>query len=195
VRVATGHLVPGARAQCRRHSLFTTKASSPQHSESHSSPFPPRVSILLCPVVSCLLSSWRPASNSAFLLRGPHQRSLPRPHHSLARPSFAKRLVLRIATTALPTQQTYPHRHRTTTKPRARSVCNLCSPPASTCHLPAGFPTLRFPFADSPISPGELQSRLPTMSRTTMPTGAKTRLMSELKTLRKENWINFEDVS
>lgn len=33
------------------------------------------------------------------------------------------------------------------------------------------------------------------MSRTTMPTGAKTRLMSELKTLCKENWINFEDVS
>ncbi|KAK1835863.1 ubiquitin-conjugating enzyme E2 R1 [Podospora conica] len=31
------------------------------------------------------------------------------------------------------------------------------------------------------------------MSRTTMPTGAKTRLMSEMKALRKENWINFED--
>ena len=26
-----------------------------------------------------------------------------------------------------------------------------------------------------------------------MPTGAKTRLMSEMKALRKENWINFED--
>jgi hypothetical protein len=27
-----------------------------------------------------------------------------------------------------------------------------------------------------------------------MSTGAKTRLMSEMKALRKENWINFEDV-
>jgi len=32
------------------------------------------------------------------------------------------------------------------------------------------------------------------MSRSAAPTGAKTRLMSEMKTLRKEKWINFEDV-
>jgi ubiquitin-conjugating enzyme E2 R len=35
---------------------------------------------------------------------------------------------------------------------------------------------------------------LVTMSRAAAPTGAKTRLMSEMKALRKENWINFEDV-
>ena len=107
--------------------------------------FPFTSLFLPCPVICCLLSSWRPASNSTFLLG-----SLLRPHYSLTRPSFSKRLVLRRATTALPTQQTHPHRHRTTTKPRAWSVCNLCSPPASSCHLPADFPTLRFSFADSP---------------------------------------------
>ena len=32
------------------------------------------------------------------------------------------------------------------------------------------------------------------MSRAAAPTGAKTRLMSEMKALRKEKWINFEDV-
>ncbi|SPQ21619.1 792ac2e5-6b46-4ed5-880f-8f5fdb7ea004 [Thermothielavioides terrestris] len=31
------------------------------------------------------------------------------------------------------------------------------------------------------------------MSRATAPSGAKTRLMSEMKALRKEKWINFED--
>ncbi|KAL2197637.1 ubiquitin-conjugating enzyme/RWD-like protein [Corynascus similis CBS 632.67] len=31
------------------------------------------------------------------------------------------------------------------------------------------------------------------MSRAAAPTGAKTRLMSEMKALRKEKWINFED--
>ncbi|KAK5662753.1 hypothetical protein OQA88_6160 [Cercophora sp. LCS_1] len=31
------------------------------------------------------------------------------------------------------------------------------------------------------------------MSRSAAPTGAKTRLMSEMKTLRKEKWIHFED--
>ncbi|KAK4157219.1 ubiquitin-conjugating enzyme E2 R1 [Chaetomidium leptoderma] len=31
------------------------------------------------------------------------------------------------------------------------------------------------------------------MSRATAPTGAKTRLMSEMKGLQKEKWINFED--
>ncbi|KAH6626442.1 ubiquitin-conjugating enzyme/RWD-like protein [Chaetomium sp. MPI-SDFR-AT-0129] len=31
------------------------------------------------------------------------------------------------------------------------------------------------------------------MSRSAAPTGAKTRLMSEMKALRKEKWINFED--
>jgi hypothetical protein len=32
------------------------------------------------------------------------------------------------------------------------------------------------------------------MSRTAAPTGAKTRLMSEMKALRKETWIHFQDV-
>jgi hypothetical protein len=33
------------------------------------------------------------------------------------------------------------------------------------------------------------------MSRAAAPTGAKNRLMSEMKALRNEKWINFEDVS
>lgn len=33
-----------------------------------------------------------------------------------------------------------------------------------------------------------------TMSRAGSATGAATRLMSEMKALRKEKWINFEDV-
>src|SRR5690348_3919619 len=32
------------------------------------------------------------------------------------------------------------------------------------------------------------------MSYAAAPTGARTRLMSEMKALRKEKWINFEDV-
>lgn len=32
------------------------------------------------------------------------------------------------------------------------------------------------------------------MSRAAAPSGATTRLMSEMKALRKEKWINFEDV-
>jgi hypothetical protein len=43
--------------------------------------------------------------------------------------------------------------------------------------------------------PVALRSTTPAaaMSRTAAPTGAKTRLMSEMKALRKEKWIHFQD--
>lgn len=192
-----------------RHSLFTTEttqASSPQ--QLRVTVFPFTSLFLLCPVVSCLLR------------RGVRLRNLPScfgyltciDHHSVSPSSSpapttlprSARVLSRSAwSCAEPprpcqhntTQQTHPVRHRPTTKPRARPVGNISSPPTKTLSPPRRLSSLHSPSVNSPISPREPQSQLPTMSRTTMPTGAKTRLMSELKTLRKENWINFEDVS
>lgn len=211
VRIATGHLGARARAQRRRHSPFAVDHRNhpgifAPTTPSHGLPLHESPSSLPCGFLSP--SSWRPASKSAFLLRLPHlyrsslcvSESLPRPHHSpsLGPSPFSKRLVLCRATAALPNTTQHNRRtvrHRPTTKPRARPVGNISSPPTKTFSPPRRLPSLHSPSADSPISPREPQSQLPAMSRTTMPTGAKTRLMSELKTLCKENWINFEDVS
>lgn len=201
---APGH-VPSAGAI--RHSPFTTetKASSPQQLQVTIFPFTSL--FLLCPVVSCLLRRGvrlrsLPSSfgyltcidhHSASLSPSPAPTTLPRSARVLSRSTWSC-----AEPPPRPCQHTTQQTHRPSPpnkKPRARPVGSTFSPPTDTLSPPRRLSSLHSPSADSPISPREPQSQLPTMSRTTMPTGAKTRLMSELKTLRKENWINFEDVS
>lgn len=202
---APGH-VPSAGAI--RHSLFTTEttqASSPQ--QLRVTVFLFTSLLLLCPVVSCLLPRGVRLRNLpscfGYLTCIDHHSASPSPTPppplSLARPeSFLEALGLVQSHRGLANTTQHNRRtvcHRPTTKPRVRPVGNISSPPTKTLSPPRRLSSLHSPSADSPISPREPQSQLPAMSRTTMPTGAKTRLMSELKTLRKENWINFEDVS